>query len=475
MSVQLLLVGAALAVDGGDPGAIPDQALTFEAALRRAVETSESVQIAEAQVDQAGGQRSVARSGYLPQINAALTYQRTFATEFDELFGSFGAPPTGTPTGTGTPTTPYTPTTGTPDDAGGGALPFGQPNTWRFGFSFNQNLFAGGRTWALNRIAAAGRRSAEVGLESARASAVLNSAQAYYDAILSDQLLEIAQSSLAQATTTLRQTELSKAVGRQPEFDLLRANVAVQNQTVAVINARRGRDLAHQTLRQQLELPPDAPLTLTPPADPGEVVVVAVALAGAASPETLRASVRQLTEAETISRASVTIARADALPSVGASANVGWVRYPNQILPFGNDDLGWLASSSANVALNLPLFNGGRLLGSYQQARGALHQSEAQLDQVVEFAELDSRQSRAALEAAEANWSATEGVVEQAEKAYQIAELRFSEGLSTQLELADARLQLAQAMANRAVSARDLAVARIRIALLPSLPLASAQ
>lgn len=461
MSWVLALAGWASAAE---PGA---SLITIEDALRRAVDANESVRVAEAQVTQAGGQQSVARSGYLPQINAALTYQRTFATEFDDLFGGFAG-------GTGTTNpytgTTYTPGTTTPDDGGGGAsLPFGQPNTWRFGFTVNQNVFGGGRVWALTRIAAAGRRSAEIGLESARASAVLDTAQAYYDALLGDRLLEIAQGSLEQAQATLRQTELSQTVGRQPEFDLLRARVAVENQRVAVINAQRGRDIAHQRLRQILELPPDAPLALQDPQ--ADIAALATEVAGAATQDTVRAPVRQLAEAETISRGQVAVARADALPSVGASANIGWVRFPTGVLPFGDDDLGWLASSSGSVALNIPLFNGGRLWGGYQQARGALAQTSAQLAQTTEFADLDARQTRSGLEAAEANWTATEGVVDQAQKAYQIAELRFSEGLSTQLELADARLQLAQALANRAQAARDLAVARTRIALLASLPL----
>jgi len=63
------------------------------------------------------------------------------------------------------------------------------------------------------------------------------------------------------------------------------------------------------------------------------------------------------------------------------------------------------------------------------------------------------------------------GTIEQATRAYQIAEVRFQSGVSTQLELADARLQLQLAEANRAQAARDLQVARARVALLPDLPL----
>ena len=68
-------------------------------------------------------------------------------------------------------------------------------------------------------------------------------------------------------------------------------------------------------------------------------------------------------------------------------------------------------------------------------------------------------------------WQASAGTEEQATRAYQIAEIRYREGISTQTELNDLRIQQAQAQVNRAQAARDLQVARIRLALLPALPL----
>ncbi len=65
-------------------------------------------------------------------------------------------------------------------------------------------------------------------------------------------------------------------------------------------------------------------------------------------------------------------------------------------------------------------------------------------------------------------------MVEQATRANEIAELRYREGLSTQTELQDVRLQLEQARANQAQAARDLQVARLRLTLLPFLPLGTA-
>jgi len=104
-------------------------------------------------------------------------------------------------------------------------------------------------------------------------------------------------------------------------------------------------------------------------------------------------------------------------------------------------------------------------------ARANLSQAELRLRQSRELAEVDARSAFIQLEAAQAGWEASAGTVEQAARAYQIAELRYREGISTQTELLDSRIQLQEAQASRARAARDLQVAKVRLALLPALPI----
>src|SRR6185369_13651453 len=92
-------------------------------------------------------------------------------------------------------------------------------------------------------------------------------------------------------------------------------------------------------------------------------------------------------------------------------------------------------------------------------------------DQLREFAALDSRVTINNLMQARAAWQASQGTAEQAGRAYSIATVRYKEGISTQVELSDSRILLEQAVANRALAARNLQVARVKLALLPDLPL----
>lgn len=474
LALALVSPGAAQQPAGG-------RALSLEDALELAEAASEPVTIARAGVTRARGLTLQARSQRLPQITGNLSYSRALASEFS---GFSGTPDTtaGPPLDCGR----FQPgsTTETRLDSlekavrcasnpfAGVDLPFGRENTWRYGLTVSQTLFAGGAVSALNRVADAGRRAAEIELASRRAQLALDVTQAYYDAALSERLVSIAEATLAQAEETLRQTQLARQVGNQPEFDLLRAQVARDNQRPAVIQARSNRELAQLRLRQLLDLPADAPLRLTTPLDEDRPVsVVHFASRADALGDTTaanRAPVRQSAELLNVSREQLRIAGAQRLPSVGLQLSYGRVAYPGGAFPELDE---FRTNATVTAGLSVPLFTGGRIRGERLVAQADVLESEALLRQATEAARLDTRAALEALSAAAASWEASRGTVEQASRAYRIAEIRYREGISTQIEVADSRILLQQAEANRALAARDLAVARARVALLPDLPL----
>jgi outer membrane protein TolC len=103
-----------------------------------------------------------------------------------------------------------------------------------------------------------------------RAQLTMDVAQAYWNATLSDRLLEIAETTLALAERTLEQVRLEHQLGEEAEFEVLRARVTRDTQRPVVIQRIAERDLAHSTLRQALGLPLDAPLELSTPLEEAE-------------------------------------------------------------------------------------------------------------------------------------------------------------------------------------------------------------
>ncbi len=458
--------------------------LSLESALELAEGSSENVGIARAAVERAQGERERARSGYFPQLTGSATYTRTLESQFDIARDAAAQ----IPSRCLLPFTAQPAAAGRLDSleaavecvsrfgaAGGGGfenLPFGRPNAYNFGLSFSQRLFDGGRTAGQSRAAGASLRSAEIGLTAAEAQLVLDVTQAYYDALLADRLVAIADATLEQADTTLVQTQLAREVGNTSEFDLLRARVTRDNQRPVLIRRRSERDIAYVRFKQLLNLPLAEPVRLTTPlgdttAAPLARISALTDAPGDTTPEA-RAPVRQASANVEAQRGLVGAARGERWPAVTVSSSFAQIAFPSDAFP-GSDD--FLTDWTVGVGVSVPLFTGGRIRGDVGVARATLRDAELRLRQTHEAAQVDARNTVLSLEAAVAAVQASEGTVEQAARAYEIAELRYREGLSTQTELLESRLQLQQAQANRARDARDLEVARIRLALLPVLPL----
>jgi outer membrane protein len=424
------------------------EALSFDDAVAAAERAAESIAIARADVDRAQAQVSSARAGYMPTVNGSLAYQRTLASEFDDIM--FGPAPD----------------PGAPEVD----LPFGQPNNWRVNVQVSQPLFDGFRTREAVSAAKAGVRVSELGVRSTRAQVVLQVAQVYFDAALAQRQVEIAEITLQQAEETFRETELGFKQGATPEFDLVRAEVARDNQRTLVVQFRVQRDVVFVQLRRLIGLPLDRPLQLTSKLeadDLEQVVAAARAAAGIAAKERVAvAQAKQLVEAR---EASVGIAKADRLPVLAAGTDFGLVNYENQ--PFNNE---WRTNWTLGVTLSLPIFDGFRRNAAVRSSKAELVSARAQLKQASEVADVETAQARANVEASKTQLETSLRTVQQAKRAYQIAELRFQQGASTHLELVDTRVQLEQALLNQARSARDLRVARLREELLPALPLGAA-
>ena len=463
--------------------------LSLDEAVQLAESQSEVVRIARAGVQRAQGQQYQARSQRLPQLAGSASYTRTLASQFSVAGGP--AVDTTKPVPPPAPCDQYLldATATTADRLAGlesanhcalggnpfasfGDLGFGAKNQYNLGLAFSQNLFAGGRISAQNAVANAGRRSAEIELTAQRAQLRLDVTQAYFDAALADKLVGLAESSLLQTDNVLKQTQLARTVGNVSEFELLRAQVSSANQRPILIQRQSDREVAYLTLKQLLNLPLDAPLNLTTAVDDSVATNAALANIGITSDTAAidRATVRQAADAIDAQRGLLRVAKAQRLPTLSLTSAYGKVAFPQSGLPGTGD---FRTNWTIGLGSQIPLFTGGRIKGDQLVAEANLREAQARYDQVREFAALDSRVTINNLLQARAAWEASKGTAEQAARAYSIAEVRYKEGISTQIELNDSRILLEQAVTNRALSARNLQVARVKLALLPDLPLQS--
>jgi outer membrane protein TolC len=479
--------------------ALPAGPLTLEQALELAEPNSEAISIAREAVQRAEGEQIRARSGLGPQLSISASYDRALASEFEGVFDTASLGPTCPPYSLN-PQVPLEARVAEIERAidcgaiGGGSfssdstgfedLPFGAKNSFRTLVSFSQNIYSGGRNGAQVAVAAAGREAAALSMTATRAQLLFDVTQAYYDASLAERLVDIAAATLEQAGATLRLTQVGYEAGTQPEFEVLRAQVARDNQEPLLIRQRVNRDIALLRLKQLLDVPADHDLRLAdslgderlPPAAvfADRVKAIETSLGSEPTSFTLQANAQLpprtvITEAEATVRlreASLKLTEAQKMPSVTFNSSYGRNAYPAGFFPKFNR-INWTIGAS----MSMPILTGGRQRGDEQVARSELEQARLQRQQVEELATLDTQSAWAELLASRAAWEASAGTVAQADRAYKIANVRYGAGVSTQLELSDSRLLLQQAEANRAQAARDLQVARARVALLPNLPI----
>ena len=470
-TLVLLIIGAlmttpAAALAQGAKAPAPTT-LSLADALTMAARKNEGVAIAAAGVQRARGQQAQVDAQRKPQIAGTVAYQRAIQNQFAEITQRFSNPDDSSSGGGGFTDSPI-------------ARIFAAPTTAIFALNATQNLYSAGRIPAARAGARAGRSAAEIAYTAATSQAALEVAQAYFDAVASDQFVAIAESSLVLVDRTLAQVTLAREVGTAAEFDLLRATVARDNQRPVVIRAEGARTAAYLRLKQLLDLPLNAPLTLTTPirddagARANPIGPLTLADDRTIVPDTAvaaRAPVRQAEAAVRAQESAVRAAKLARLPALQLSSTYQRFAYPpdGSFLPSALD----LYFPNWNVALGLsvPVLAGGRLRGERMVAEANLAEAQQRLQQSREGAALDALLALNQFAQAEAAYLASVGTDAQAAKAYQIAEVRFKEGVSTTLELTEVRVQLEQARLQRVNAARDLEVARLRLALLKDLPL----
>lgn len=473
------------AQQGGPAQASPARAtqLSLQQALDLGSRVSHTVKTAEAGVLRARGGEYQARSQYLPQVNGSLAYQRLLQSQFAAIASASDTAKSGSGSGG--------------SGSGSGSSNnnslqsfekiFAAPNSVILGLTLTQNVFTAGRATAARQGAIAARTSADIGLDAAHAQVWLDVAQAYFDAVASDRVVEIEDSTLAQAERTLQQTTVSQQVGAAAEFDLLRARVARDNQRPVVIQAQSNRDIAYMRLRQLLGLPQGEPLSLTTAitdAGGADSTATSATFAGGVSyppgtqapPDTsvrARSSVRQAEANLTAQEYALRAARWERLPSAQISSTYQRYGYPADNALAQNLFGAYYPNWTVSFGLSVPLFLGGKLTGDRMVAEANLEEARQSLEQVKELAELDAHTAMSQLTMAAASYDASVGTDTQAARAYSIAEVRFQEGISTQVELQQSRTQYEQARLNRVLAARDLEVARLRVAFIKNLPVGS--
>ena len=435
--------------------------LSLPNAVSMAMDRSDEIRLTRAQAEIADAQVGTARASALPQLRLNSTYSHAWENARANAVGQV----------------------------------FNQPNTYNASLIVSQTLFQGGRIVAGLRGAADTRSAALQDAEEVRGRLTVDVQRAYMQVLFTTRMVGIQQRNLELATERAKQVEQFQQAGRAARYDVLRANVERANIEPLVIQAQNDRELAVLDLKRLLNIPLTQPIALTTKIDGEASQAILTSLADTTLvPD--RASLRSAELTVRSRREGVTIARADLMPTVSVSFTNGFQAFPplgfgfptvrgaaaNSFCPAGTSanqrcqNGGWFTDRSMNATISWPLFDGMRARSNIDLARAQQQLAETQLQLQRETVALEVARARAELARARTVFEARQQNSPNAQEAFQLASLRFSRGLSTQLEVSDAQLALLTAESTEARATYDvfLAAAELARALGRPIPLPSA-
>ena len=337
------------------------------------------------------------------------------------------------------------------------------PNqNWNAEVKVQQSIYSGGRMRSALRSAKLTREQALLNYQTVLADTLLSVRLAYEDILLAARQIEVNQASVQLLSRELEDEQKRFKAGTTPQFDVLRAQVAVANERPLLIQAKNNYRLSKNNLLNLLgtDLPPtiweDVPVELSGSL---EALPYKIDLTEALQQALQkRPELAALRKARALRQEDLITARAGYKPAAQVYGGYEW-----QSLPYENNldaDLsGWIAG--AQVSWNL--FDGGLTRGKIIEAQARYDRSQLDIDDSGRQIELDVRTAYSNFIEARELLDSQALVQEQAAEALRLAGARLGSGSGTQLDVLDAQTALTQARATQAQALHDYAAARARL------------
>ena len=319
--------------------------------------------------------------------------------------------------------------------------------------AYELDLF--GRVRSLSEQAMLTYLGTEQARRSAQLSLVANVANAYLTWRADQELLALAQQTLAADDHSLHLTQRSKNAGKASALEVVQARTSVESTRASV--ARYQRQVAQDL--NNLALLVGAPVDATLPARPLTTELVAQVPAGLPSdllqrrPDILQAEY-QLQAAN----ANIGAARAAFFPSVSLTANTGSASTELSGLFKGGSGT-W----TFQPQINLPIFNAGSLRASLDYAKLQKDISVAQYEKAIQTAFQEVADGLAARQTYTDQLAAQRDSVAANQAYYDLAQHRYRSGVDSNLTFLDAQRSLFSAQQALIVDQLAQLVAQVRL------------
>lgn len=316
------------------------------------------------------------------------------------------------------------------------------------------NVFNGFRDVAQLKLSRLNEDVASLSYDRARQNTVFRVVATYLDLVEQQEQIRIQQESLTAQQQQLAQIQEFVNVGTRPVSDLYRQEAEVARTELALLNAERAYRLSEGQLIQLLQLDPFGNYRFqTPTVDEAQLRDEAYdlgALLRTAFDQRVDLDAR--TMALTAAEQSVRLARLSMMPTVNFRAGYGsdWASIRNGSFFEQFDDR---RGGSMAFSISVPIFDRFQTRNSVALARVQRQQAQIDLDATRQSVAVEVRQAYLDFQAAEKQLDVAAKQERAAQQALDAAQERYNVGAGTIVELTQARADYVRAASER-VNAR---------------------
>lgn len=297
-----------------------------------------------------------------------------------------------------------------------------------------------------------------IDLERAKQDASFTTGEAYLRAIAAKQLLSIAETSVAAASSSLRDASALERAGRINRGDVLKLELAVSEAKARVAQAKAGADIALVALRESMGLPPTESLQLDEQLPAIKTVTVPTEDEALRRAWDYRSELKQARLGEDVAAFGKKVAYAQFVPNINVFAKLE--RNFGELTGFGGSQKD---VRTYGVSATWDIWNNGASVFAVRQAVEESQRATVAKQAAEEMVRLDVLQAVANLKAAQESLVLAETAVKQAEEAYRIEQARFATGARSATDVILAESSQAGARGRRVSALADLTIWNLRL------------
>lgn len=308
--------------------------------------------------------------------------------------------------------------------------------------SISQNIYDGGVWWNTISQAKNSYRISEEFDRQVKTNIIRNVHSAYFNYLKASQLLDVARSNLMSSQQQLALAQQKYELGSAKKTDLLKAEVRFGQSRIDVINNDAALQSAYLTLKNALGLinrdqdftvqDVERPLEMVPEFDTGFELV-----------QKFNPSVKAKQYQITGSKIGHKIAKGSRLPNISASASMSG----------SADNLGDAISNSYNdqkrtstgLSISIPIFSGNSISTRIQKAKIAVDKQESEYLTQLQDLSVQLQGYLDQLNNYQEIIPINETVLVSAEEDLKLAQVRYTQGSTTILEVLDAQVSVVRA------------------------------